>query len=522
MPQVVYGGVSASNLLLDDVYISVRQPQAVFGGSASAFNAGTVGASSWGPKNVPVTAGNPQALFRAFGPPINSGFDIVQEGALFLKQFPIGSVIGVRVTDGTDLPASVTLKDTAAANALILTAYYTGTFGNTIKVALTAGSNSTVAIPTYKIALQIGSFVPEVFDRIAPLGVGQPIWPALVAVINNTTSGSKLCVASLPGTPSTIAPAAAGTTAALLGGLDGTALTTSISVGSDGSAGARTGMYALRAQYLDAVWLCGNSDSTAWTTIAAFARGEKAIGYGSLPTGLTVSAAIQAKLAAGLDDPYFVLSKDYVTYLDSYLNSNVTVPPACVVAGITCSISPEQSPGNRVARGLIGTEMTISPNSQPYANSDLANLEAAGIMVITNPIPSANAFGMRHGKNTSSNFATSEIPYGRKTNDIIRVLGSVVLGQFVNKLQSTRANDPLRGQVLAALNGYFAPQKSNGVINDFRTQCDVGNNPPVSVRAGVLTAEVVVSYLAVVDKFICNLTAGQTVDVIAASSLGPN
>ena len=140
-------------------------------------------------------------------------------------------------------------------------------------------------------------------------------------------------------------------------------------------------------------------------------------------------------------------------------------------------------------------------------------------MVVTNPIPSGNTFGTRHGKNTSSNFATSET-YARKTNDIVRNLGGQTLGQFVNKLQSTRNNDPLRLQVSAALNGYLAPQKSNGIINDFRVTCDATNNPATSIRAGILVAEVVVSYLSVVDKFICNLTAGQTVDVVAASTLG--
>ena len=445
----------------------------------------------------------------------------MQEGSLFLKQLPIGSVVGVRVTDGTDLAATATVRDSAATPlpALVLTALYTGSFGNTLKYTLSAGSNSTVAVPTYKLSMQLGQFVPEVFDRIVPL-TGVAPWAALVAAVNSTTSGSKSVVAALSATPSLLAPATAGSAGVFAGGTDGAGITTAIAVGVDGASGLRTGMYALRSQNLDAVWLAGIADATCWTTVAAFARSEKAVGYGSIPTGLSVASAIQAKLGAGLDDPYFVVTKDFVTYLDSYLGLNATVAPACLVAGIACGVSAEQSPGNRPAFGIIGTENTINPNGQPYSTADLANLEAAGIMVVTNPIPSGNTFGTRHGKNTSSNFATSEIPYARKTNDIVRNLGGQTLGQFVNKLQSTRNNDPLRLQVSAALNGYLAPQKSNGIINDFRVTCDATNNPAASIRAGILVAEVVVSYLSVVDKFICNLTAGQTVDVVAASTLG--
>lgn len=515
--QVIYGSLTPSSLILDDVYIAVLPPSPVLGRSTTGYNGGAPGCASWGVKNVPLFAGTPQDLFAMFGPPINSGYDLVQEGSLFLKQRPQGGFYGVRVTDGTDTAATGNLQDITPANALVLTGRYTGTFGNTIRITLTPGSNSTVAVPTWKAIIQLGSLVPEVFDRIIQ-GTAGAVWVNIASAINNVSTGSKIVAAVLPGTPSILGPAAAGSSVSLAGGTDGvTTITSSVSLGVDGAQGARTGMYALRGTTgtIDAVWLCGNSDSTVWTSVAAFARSVKGVGYGATAKGLTVAAAIQAKLGAGLDDPYYVLTKDYVTFLDSFLNLQVSIPPSCVTAGIACALSPEQSPGNKQAAGIIGTEATLGANPQPYALGDLAALEGAGINVITNPIVAGNSFGLRHGKNTSSAFSTSEIPYARKTNDLVRTMAAS-LGQFVNLLQTTDPNDPLRAQVTSALNGLLGPQKGKQ-IDSFNVRCDVTNNPSTQVKLGLLVADVVVAYLSVVDKFIVNLTAGQTVDVVSTN-----
>jgi hypothetical protein len=168
--------------------------------------------------------------------------------------------------------------------------------------------------------------------------------------------------------------------------------------------------------------------------------------------------------------------------------------------------------------GILGTEQTLGTNPQGFSYSDLTTLEANGINTITSPIPSANALGLRHGKNTSSNFATSEIPYARKTNSIVRDLSGTVMGQFVNRLQTTQTNDPLRNGVLAALNGYFGPQVSQNKIDAYNVICDLTNNTPQTIAAGQLFATVIVQYLAVVDTFTINLTAGQTVNVNSAAA----
>jgi len=515
--------LNATGRGIDDVYASVSQPQPVLANGGSSFQGAGVGMACWGPLNTPLSANTPQDLLALFGPPINSGRDLVQDGVLFLKQLPQGGFVGVRVSDGTDVAATAVLMDSAGTPAagLDLAAKYTGTFGNSIKVTLSKGSNYSVSVPTWKIVVQAGSATPEVWDRI-PGATGAAAWPAMLAAINNgqgaNAPASKFVIASLPVTPSTLLPPTTAEAVTLTAGANGTTVTTSAQIGVDGGSGTRTGLYALRGAGMDVVWLCGNTDATSWPTLLAFAKSETSIGIGSLPAATTVASAVAAKLTAGIDDPYFILLLSEVTYLDTNLNTNVTLPATPVVAGLICSIAPHQSPGNRPVYGILGTEQSLGPAPQPFSRDDMNQLEANGINFVANPIPSANAFGLRHGKNTSSNFATSEIPYGRKTNSLVRAFSGTVMGQFINRLQTVRADDPLRNAVLAAFNDYLGPQKAALEIDNYDVRCDLTNNSPANIRSGLLRADVIVEYLSVVDQFIISLTAGQTVDVVAASA----
>jgi hypothetical protein len=505
-----------------------------------------------------------------------------------------------------------------------LTGKYTGSYGNTIRVVLTPGTNSTSGTPTWKVVVQLGSNQPETFDRI-PQGTGGAVWANIAAAINNTITGSQYIIAALPGTPSTLNPGAAGASVTLSGGTDGAALddanvppvaatgtftfatydagqvlevfvggipysytqatdlptsvaglagvigssgvttatasgdvltltantpgaagnsisidcatpqgTTTVVksgafltggvdaipnvlIGQDGNAGDRTGMYTLRGlPGLDVVWLCGFHDSENWATIGEFAQSEQATGFASFAPNQTVAQVVSAKLEAELDSPYLVMLKDWVTYADSFLNLNVSVPPACVAAGISASLSPEQSPGNKAVNGIIGTDATLGANPQPYSNSDLATLQANGINLICNPIPLGQVFGLRHGLNTSSNSGTNEISYSRKTNSIIRDL-STLLGQFVDMVQGTSPQDPVRLAVNSTLTGYFQPQVKAFEIDAYTVKCDLTNNSVANIKRGLLVADIAVAYMNVISKFIVNLTAGQTVTISTSS-----
>jgi hypothetical protein len=519
MTQFIQGPTGAFGV--DDVYITLNPPGAVFLPGKTLYNGAASGVASWGPFNSPLNASSPDQLIAQWGFPLNSGKDLVQEGALFLRQFPQGGFYGIRVGDGTQAAATATLKDTAVATGLTLTAYYMGTYGNLIQCVLTAGSNSAVGALTYKLTITAPGRIPEVFDRIPTGGTAAVTWQNIANAVNNglgvSTPASKFCTAAVA---SSTALPALGTVTTLTGGVDGaTTITTTIQQGTDGSAGARTGLYAVRGYQVDAVWMCGNTDSTGWANLLAFAKSIQALAFGSFPVATGISAAVTAKLTAGTDDPWIVLLKDFVYYNDSYVNAVVSVPPACVAAGIACRMGAYLSPGNKPAYGIFATESTYGPNPQNYSTGDLTTLEAAGINVITNPIPGANTFGLRHGKNSSSNFATSEIAYTRKTNELLRDFGSgTVAGQFVGQVQTTAPDDPVRLAVAGAFRAYLGPQVGNEIVA-YTVTCDLTNNTPARIRQGFLRVDVVVQYLSVVDKFYINLTAGQTVSVLAQSQL---
>lgn len=515
------GQLLSNGLGIDDVYLAVNLPQAVLTDGLDTFNCGISGVASWGPFNIPVSVNTPQDLIAAFGPPINTGKDLVQDGVLFLAQRPQGGVTGIRVGDGTQTKAFCDLKDTSNAPGLHLVTMWPGTFGNGFHFKVVAGSNSQPTALTYQVQIfstKGHSQVAEVFDKI-PAG-GTPgtddVWVNMMNAIN---AGSQLVVASLPTTPSVALPALA---AQVMGnqGTDGvTGVVTATQIGTDGSSGQRTGIYAMRGLGLDLVFLAGNTDVTAWALLDAFAISENCMALSCIDDGQTVGTAISEFITAGVADANFHCSWGSVTYLDTFLNVQVKLPQTSVIAGICGRVKPSDSPGNQPAYGIIGTNLTLGANPQPLSFADMSALEANGIGFLCNPIPSGNVIGLRHGKNTSPNAATNEVAYTRKLNQILRDLSGPTLGQFVNKKQTTHDPDATRTGVVTALTGYFSPQKAAGEIDDFSVQCNMGNNPVSQIQAGVLTATVVVVLMAIVNRFIVNITAGQTVSIQNSSNI---
>lgn len=529
--QVLTGSPSATSFGIDDVYIAIQTPPLVLPGGGATFLGAVTGGAGWGPKNSQVICNTPADLLTNFGTPINSGFDIVQEGALFLKQLPRGGLVCTRVAHTGDASATGTIVDSSAATGLNITGLYTGSFGNQIQVGVFQGSKWQAGTPVYKIVVQT-PFAIEIFDNLASGLTANAVWLALASAINNGTSqrgpSAYITAAATASVATVQTNGTAGQLITLSGGLDGaTGITTSDLIGVDGPVGTRTGMYAnVRGSSADVFWLAGCSDSTTWSTMATLAQSENCMGVGAFPKATSTASAITAKLTAGIDTPYFTLYKDWVTYFDSTstIQNNVTVPPSAVVAGVCCRMNSHESPGNQQVNAILGTERTLSTNPLPYGASELAQLRSAGIGVVANPIPSARAFGLRHGRNSSSNFATAQISYTRKLNDIVRALGSnTVLGQLVDRPQSTRSGDALRDQIRTMLQGYFGPQKNPAAgatpsIDDYQVICDLTNNSPANIAAGIVAATIAVKFLAIAEVVLINITAGQTVSITVQST----
>lgn len=195
------GSVNTNALNVPDLYIQIQPPNNAFINGIPTNIVGMVGTASWGPVNSPVTVGNINEYVQNFGPVLTNKHDMGTHVAAAVLQYA-NNIQCVRVTDGTDVAAAASVLDavtTADVVGIVLTAYYTGTVGNTIVAAISQGSSYTESAPTYKLTIVLPNGLPEVFDNIG--GSGQELWENMVQAVNLGQSGirgpSQLCVASL-------------------------------------------------------------------------------------------------------------------------------------------------------------------------------------------------------------------------------------------------------------------------------------------------------------------------------------
>jgi phage tail sheath protein FI len=503
MPVVQQGSINTAALLIPDVYVQIQQPPLVINGLPTNL-LGIVGTATWGPTNSPVTLGDLRGAVQAFGAPQNRKYDLVT-GLWAAALQGANQFAAVRVTDGTDIAASIAVKDITtptAATGMTVTGKYTGSLGNSIQVTVSAGS----AANTNKITVALPGYVPEVFDNIA--GTGATFWTNAVSAINNGLTpqrgASNLVVAAIGA--STAAPALA--TYTLTAGTDGaTTITGTVLVGQDTT--PRKGMYALRNTGCSVGMLTDCDDSTTWAAQVAFALSEGVYMIVTGPAGDTISNAATTKGTVGIDSyGCKVMFGDWVYFNDSINGLTRMISPQGFVAGKISALSPQNSSLNKQLYGIVGTQK--SSNSQVYSSADLQALALAGIDVITNPIPAGQKFGARFGHNSSSNFAIHGDNYTRMTNFLAYTLDAA-MGLFIGKLQSAQPNDTTRNNVKATIDNFLQTLVSQGMIDSFQTQCDLTNNTPTRIAAGYLQVDVKVRYLSVVEDLVVNLEGGQSV-----------
>lgn len=132
MPIYNLGQLNTAALTAPDVYIQKIPPQTRYINGVPTDILGLVGVGSWGPVNSPVLAAG-----DTFGLVTFRKYDLAT-ALLISSQVGANNVRAVRVSDGTDVAASVALVDTAGTpvTGCTLTAYYTGIVGNTLSAIL--------------------------------------------------------------------------------------------------------------------------------------------------------------------------------------------------------------------------------------------------------------------------------------------------------------------------------------------------------------------------------------------------
>jgi len=533
--------------VVPNVYVQVLPPlQALNPYIATSLN-GFVGVGNWGPVNTPVFCGDSASITYAFGNDsvglTTSGLNasLIQEMLTALNED--GNSVGVRVTDGTDTPATIKLIDTAGSPGTLvtLTARYSGSLpmGNVATNTPAAGARvDSVGTNLFRVTIFFPNQAPQVYNNISGgigFGGGGGSYSAsvfknnVIAAINGTapnTTPNPFFFASTGA--STVAPKLATVFAPdTNSGTDGTlGVVTATLIGTDSATGARTGIYALRGTGAFHMAICGCTDLAQAATLSAFCTTENiALAFLTVPKGTSDSGAVGLRVTNSVALSNVVLVKDFIYVYDAILQTYRYVSPIGKAMGIVGLLAPYASPINQPyeitglsAAGVYSTEQTpLGPRSQ----DELGYLLTNGFVSITNQIPLNNgAYGFfddvcSNGDPATNNGAGTYIPVTRMTSFLSQAFEDIG-AQYVGKPQSTAANDPTRLAIEGAFNNFLSSLKPNGgqsQIDSYNVTCDLTNNSPASIAAGYCYVKILVRYLGIVRILWITLQGGTNVTI---------
>jgi hypothetical protein len=464
-----------------------------------------------------VTLINANAALAAAGVYATSAFGVV---TIYWPASLSPSIVWSRNVTGNASETITLTTGSAGTGGVTVTALNTGSLGNQCSVVVAAGTVTA----TWNVTLVPPSGIPELFVGLPSAGFAQ----ALTSAINIGQNASRgpsnnfRAAAVLPGVG---APSAGST--ALSGGTDGRSnVTTAVMLGSS-TASPPTGIFALAnlSPAVGVVDLFGVTDSVAPQTVLQFCQMAGPSAVMSLPIGLTVAGAVSAANTTATADPAMLFAKDWCYFFDPINQVQRLIPSTPFIAGRWCTLGPQQSPGNKPVNLVIGTER-FSPQtgSTPYNVSDIGQLEQAGILTITNPIPRGRVFGIRHGQSSSLLAATKPAEYWRMTMYLARSAAAFI-GNYVDEEQSQQPDDPLRAAFKVQSNQFLAQLKRFRQIDKFLVTCTFSSNPSAQPGLGINTPSSVsqhymfalwqVTYLSSVRFFVLSLQGGTTVVQVA-------
>lgn len=515
------GSLNPNSTIAPGVYILEKLPTSPVTG-VETDTILCVGTASGGPVNFPVTIGSLQEQVATFGNPSTSAFDL---GTPVMAAASLGasSFLCVRVTDGTDLKATVDVHDTTLTpvEGMVLTAKYSGTIGNTINVTVSEGTNSTIALPTFKVTIYLptgnGSSVPEIYDNIG--GSGAALWQNMVNAINMGQGGFTA--------PSELVTAAIGTATnppalddyVLAGGTNGNSgVTAATLIGSDTL--PLTGMYSASGADFSLMVLSGVTDASTFIAQADFCANQGAYAMLARPLGESYVDGIAAKKTIGLVSyaTKFLVGETWVKINDSFNNVQRYVPQQGIVAGLLSLLQPQDSGLNKVINSSILVSTYFSDQNKRYTNADIVAILQNGLDTIANPSPGGNYWALQTGKNTSNNILASGDNFTRLTNFLAGSLQNS-LGVYIGQLQ----NDTQRRSAKTALNSFLNGLAVQNMIGSstggqpFSVVIDNSNNPISSVAQGIEQADVKVAFFQVIVAFLVNLQTG----LVSVSSVSP-
>lgn len=540
MPIYSAGDLNTSALTAPDLYVQVVPPRTRYINGVATDGLGLVGVASWGPVNSAFHINSDADLSFFIGQPVCRQYDLAT-AAMISLQVGASNLHCVRVTDGYDKSASstVTFKDTG--HRLLLKAMYSGSRGNDIQVMSSAGT----APKTRKLTIALPGVSAEVFDNIqgdkdaflttlcnainngqfSVRGPSQLIKASVVDAPSASDGGTNLKASgeassdypeTLASAPASDSPPASDTpwSVTLSGGTDGCdKVTDREMLGTDGTDQLRKGLFALRGTNSQVVNLADVTDNALWSDMVRFARTEGALILSQGAPGTGYQSLSDALNASGVDDWHFkLLTGDWPYWKDTVNGIVRMIAPATFEAASIAAHSPHISTLNKRIPGVIATERHLQ--RRPYSVAEIGAINSARLDVITNPCPGGHYFGMRSGRNTSSNPTQNDDTYTRMTN----FLSLTIAASFGGVVGENQTVD-LRRETKSTLESFLSNLELLKMIGDpnggpaFSVQLGASNNPDSRVALGYMTADVQVKYLNVVRYFLVNLEGGGSVSI---------
>ena len=233
-----------------------------------------------------------------------------------------------------------------------------------------------------------------------------------------------------------VATAGAGTTAptsasySLAGGTDGTTGITKAKFVGEDTAGARTGMYALRGTDVALFSLCDVTDADTRAVQLAFAKSEQCEAVCASAAGDTISAFATAQV---LDDAWIkVILGDWAYWYDPVNDITRLVSPQAFYLGEKIAVGVQNSVLNKdLSAIVVGTQSSYA--NTVYSDDELEAIAAARGDVICKPCPGGDYFGFRFGRNASSSQVKHQDSYTTLTNYLAKAL-KTKCGKYVGKM----------------------------------------------------------------------------------------
>jgi len=453
----------------------------------------------------------------------------------------------ITLTGGTAGTDAIVTVDTVDGGGAILTAHVSTAGDYTVRPSnpVAQGSTSGVGVgATFDVTFgvlsggvisavtitTVGSYTALPSNPVAQtsssgMGTGATFtmaWGLLavnIPVHGSGYDGTSLLTVSPTGATGTLVIGSQTTPAlsalSLSGGTNGnSAVTSATLVGVD--TGSRTGMYALRKTGASIVALSNASDPTQWSPQVTFGLSEGAYMIATVAAGYqdNIAGAITLKQTQGIDSYAMkLLMGDWVQFFDPFNNQSRFISEQGFVCGILATQLPSGSSLNKIMQGISATQKTNE--NQIYSDADLLQIETGNLDVVTRPIPASDsAYGVRLGVNTSSNAVTNGDNYTRMINFLALTFING-LGGFIGQPQTPT----VRLQAKSTLESFLQNLATLGMIGNvnggpaYRVILDDTNNPFNRVALGYMQADIQVTLFSIIQQFVVNLQAGQSVQI---------